>query len=84
MAALSLAPDITKLVDAGLVAKDWDSDAYHGMVTRSVVVLVVRKGNPKGINGWDDLVRPGVKVLTPTRSAPAARGGTCWPRTAPS
>ncbi len=75
VAALSLAPDITKLVDAGLVAKDWDSDAYHGMVTRSVVVLVVRKGNPKGINGWDDLVRPGVKVLTPN---PLSSGGARW------
>jgi ABC-type sulfate transport system substrate-binding protein len=46
VAALSLAPDVSKLADAGLVAKDWDAGAYHGMVTRSVVVLVVRKGNP--------------------------------------
>ncbi len=59
VAALSLAPDVTKLVDAGLVAKDWDADAYHGIVTRSVVVLVVRKGNPKHIQGWDDLVSTG-------------------------
>jgi len=75
VAALSLAPDISKLVDAGLVAKDWNSDAYHGMVTRSVVVLVVRKGNPKGIKGWDDLVRPGVTVLTPN---PLSSGGARW------
>src|SRR3954462_4533716 len=75
VAALSLAPDITKLVDAGLVAKNWDADAYHGMVTRSVVVLVVRKGNPKGIHGWDDLVKPGVKVLTPN---PLSSGGARW------
>src|SRR3954454_3429411 len=75
VAALSLAPDITKLVDAGLVAKDWDADAYHGFVTRSVVVLVVRKGNPKGIHGWDDLVKPGVKVLTPN---PLSSGGARW------
>src|SRR3954468_7133964 len=75
VAALSLAPDITKLVGAGLVAKDWDSDVYHGMVTRSVVVLVVRKGNPKGIHGWDDLVKPGVKVLTPN---PLSSGGARW------
>jgi len=75
VAALSLAPDVTKLVDAGLVAQDWDSGAYHGSVTRSVVVLVVRKGNPKGIHGWDDLVKPGVKVLTPN---PLSSGGARW------
>jgi len=75
VAALSLAPDITKLVDAGVVAKDWDSGAYHGFVTRSVVALVVRKGNPKGIHGWADLVRPGVKVLTPN---PLSSGGARW------
>ena len=75
VAALSLAPDVTKLVDAGVVAKDWDAGAYHGIVTRSVVVLVVRKGNPKHIQGWDDLVRPGVKVLTPN---PLSSGGARW------
>jgi sulfate/thiosulfate transport system substrate-binding protein len=75
IAALSLAPDITKLVDAGLVAKTWNADAYHGFVTRSVVVLVVRKGNPKNITGWDDLVKPGVKVLTPN---PLSSGGARW------
>jgi sulfate/thiosulfate-binding protein len=75
VAALSLAPDVTKLVDAGLVAQDWDSGAYHGFVTRSVVVLVVRKGNPKGIRGWDDLVKPGVTVLTPN---PLSSGGARW------
>jgi sulfate/thiosulfate transport system substrate-binding protein len=75
VAALSLAPDVTKLVAAGLVAKNWDADAYHGFVTRSVVVLVVRKGNPKGIHGWNDLVKPGVKVLTPN---PLSSGGARW------
>src|SRR5215210_7410913 len=44
--ALSLAPDVTRLVDAGLVAEGWDSDEYDGMVTDSVVAFVVRKGNP--------------------------------------
>ena len=75
VAALSLAPDVTKLVDAGLVANTWDADAYHGFVTRSVVVLVVRKGNPKGIRGWDDLLKPGVRVLTPN---PLSSGGARW------
>jgi sulfate transport system substrate-binding protein len=61
----SLAPDMTKLVSAGIVAQNWASNPYHGMVTDSVVVLVVRKGNPKNIHGWSDLVRPGIKVVTP-------------------
>ncbi len=73
--AFSLAPDMTKLVDAGLVAKDWNSDPYKGMVTDSVVALVVRKGNPKGIHTWDDLVKPGVQVITPN---PFSSGGARW------
>ena len=63
--AFSLEPDISKLVKTGLVPSSWNADAYKGMVTDSVVVLVVRKGNPKGIHGWADLVKPGVKVVTP-------------------
>ena len=61
----SLEPDMTKLVDAGLVAKDWNADPAHGMITRSVVVFVVRKGNPKHIRSWGDLVKPGVEVIEP-------------------
>ena len=45
----SIAPDVTRLVDAGLVAKDWDAGPNKGIATDSVVVLVVRKGNPKNI-----------------------------------
>jgi len=63
--AFSLEPDISKLVKSGLVPSTWNSDSYKGMVTDSVVTLVVRKGNPKGIHGWADLVKPGVKVVTP-------------------
>src|SRR6266498_2514416 len=73
--ASAQAPDMTKLVDAGLVAKDWNSDPYKGMVTDSVVALVVRKGNPKGIHGWADLVKPGVQVITPN---PFSSGGARW------
>src|SRR4051812_9724691 len=65
LVAFSLEPDMSKLVDAGLVDSGWNSDQYHGMVTDSVVVLVVRKGNPKHITGWADLVKPGIKVVTP-------------------
>ncbi len=73
--ALSLEPDVTRLVEAGLVAPDWAEDEYAGMVSRSVVVLAVRKGNPKGIRGWDDLVRDGVEVITPN---PFTSGGARW------
>jgi sulfate/thiosulfate transport system substrate-binding protein len=73
--ALSLEPDMTKLVDAGLVDKGWNADRYRGMVTDSVVALVVRKGNPEGIRGWADLVKPGVQVITPN---PFSSGGARW------
>jgi sulfate/thiosulfate-binding protein len=71
----SLESDMTKLVQAGLVASDWNSNAHHGMVTDSVAVLVVRKGNPKHITGWADLVKPGIKVVTPN---PASSGSAQW------
>src|SRR6185436_12414270 len=58
--AFSLAPDVTRLVEAGIVAEDWASDDHDGMVTDSVVVFAVREGNPKGITTWDDLLRDDV------------------------
>jgi sulfate/thiosulfate-binding protein len=73
--AFSLAPDVDRLVKAGLVSSDWNSDSYHGMVTDSVVVFVVRKGNPKAIHTWDDLVKPEIQVITPN---PFTSGGARW------
>ncbi len=73
--ALSLEPDMAKLVDKGLVGEDWNAGAEKGMVTDSVVVLVTRKGNPKNIRTWDDLVKPGVEVITPN---PFTSGGARW------
>jgi len=73
--ALSLAPDVNKLVKAELVAPSWGADKYHGFVTNSVVVFTVRKGNPKGIKTWDDLLKPGVQVLTPN---PFTSGAAKW------
>lgn len=61
----SLEPDIAKLVDAGIVDPSWDAGPHHGIVTDSVVVFVVRKGNPLHIHDWADLVKPGVRVVTP-------------------
>ncbi|MBE3033441.1 MAG: sulfate ABC transporter substrate-binding protein [Actinobacteria bacterium] len=72
---LSLTPDMTRLVEAGLVAKTWNQNQYDGFVTKSVVVLVVRKGNPKGIKTWADLTKPGVEVIEPN---PFTSGGAKW------
>jgi sulfate/thiosulfate-binding protein len=72
---LSLEPDVKLLVNAGLVDKNWSKNAYNGIVTRSVVVFVVRNGNPKHIKDWGDLIKPGVEVLTPN---PFTSGGARW------
>ena len=71
----SLEPDMTKLVDAGLVAKDWNADEHKGMITNSVVAFIVRKGNPRNIRTWDDLIKPGVEVIEPN---PFTSGGAKW------
>jgi sulfate/thiosulfate-binding protein len=61
----SLEPDVTRLVDSGQVDASWNQNAFKGIVSSSVVTIVVRKGNPKGIKDWDDLLKPGVEVVTP-------------------
>ncbi|HEX6652417.1 MAG TPA: sulfate ABC transporter substrate-binding protein [Thermoleophilaceae bacterium] len=71
----SLEPDMTRLVDADIVDKSWNQNQYKGNVTDSVVVLMVRKGNPKNIKGWDDLVTGKVDVLEPN---PFTSGGAKW------
>jgi sulfate/thiosulfate transport system substrate-binding protein len=73
--AFSTTPDMTRLVKDGIVAKNWDANPYKGFSSDSVVVLVVRKGNPKQITGWDDLVKPGVDVITPN---PSTSGSARW------
>jgi sulfate/thiosulfate transport system substrate-binding protein len=73
--ALSLAPDVDQLVRAGLVDANWNRQSHKGMVTTSVVVFVVRDGNPKKIKRWDDLLEPGVEVITPN---PFTSGGARW------
>jgi sulfate transport system substrate-binding protein len=71
----SLEPDITRLIKAGLVADTWSDTPTKGMVTNSVVVFVVRKGNPKNIKTWDDLVKPGIEVVIPNVFT---SGGARW------
>ncbi len=75
VAALSLEPDIEQLRDAGLITHDWKAGRHGGMVTRSVVVIGVREGNPKQIRGWQDLARPDLEVLTPNVRT---SGGAMW------
>lgn len=73
--AFSLETDMTRLVKSGKVAEDWNKNQYKGFVTDSVVVFVVRKGNPKNIQTWDDLTKPGVEVVTPN---PFSSGSARW------
>src|SRR5215475_1551255 len=72
---LSLDPDIDMLVKKGLVPKNWKANAHKGIVNDSVVVFVVRNGNPKHIKRWQDLIKPGVSVITPN---PFTSGGARW------
>lgn len=73
--SFSIEPDVKRVVDAGLVSPEWNKAQYDGLVTTSVVSFIVRKGNPKGIKGWDDLLKPGVKVVTPN---PFTSGAAKW------
>lgn len=73
--SFSVEPDMTRLVDAGLVTDDWKQTETDGLVTTSLVSFVVRKGNPKNIRTWEDLLKPGVKVVTPN---PFTSGAAKW------
>ncbi|MGB8504755.1 sulfate ABC transporter substrate-binding protein [Mycobacterium sp.] len=76
----SVEPDITRLVKAGKVSENWNSDVTKGIPFGSVVALVVRQGNPKNIQDWDDLLRPDVEVITPS---PLSSGSAKWNLLAP-
>jgi sulfate transport system substrate-binding protein len=71
----SLEPDMTRLVEAGLVDEDWNQNEHNGMVTDSVVVFMVRKGNPENIQTWDDLIKDDIEVIEPN---PFTSGGAKW------
>ncbi|GIJ78708.1 sulfate transport system substrate-binding protein [Micromonospora phaseoli] len=71
----SVSSDVTRLVEAGLVEESWDDGPNKGIVSSSVVVLAVREGNPKNIQGWDDLIKPGIGIVTPN---PASSGAARW------
>ncbi|WP_377641560.1 sulfate ABC transporter substrate-binding protein [Oryzobacter terrae] len=76
----SVEPDVTRLVDAGLVDAGWNANADKGLPFGSVVTIIVRKGNPKGIKDWDDLLQPGIEVVTPN---PFSSGSAKWNLLAP-
>src|ERR1700759_965631 len=73
--AFSTPPDMTRLVKDKIVASDWNANPQKGFSSDSVVVFVVRKGNPKHITSWDDLTKPGVSVITPN---PSTSGSARW------
>jgi sulfate transport system substrate-binding protein len=72
---LSTGDDVNLLVDAGLVDPNWEHQGYNGIAANTVVVFAVRDGNPKHIKGWDDLIKPGVQVVTPN---PLSSGSAKW------
>jgi sulfate/thiosulfate-binding protein len=76
----SVEPDVTKLVDKGLIAADWNAGEHKGIPFGSVVTIVTRKGNPKNIKTWDDLLKPGIEIVTPN---PFSSGSAKWNLLAP-
>jgi len=73
---LALAYDVDAIADRGLIAPDWQTRLPNNSTPyTSTIVFLVRKGNPKGIKDWDDLVKPGVQVITPN---PKTSGGARW------
>jgi len=75
IAALSLEQDVERLRENGLITHAWKSRKHNGFVTRSVVVIAYRAGNPKNIKDWTDLAREGISVLYPS---PKTSGGAMW------
>lgn len=73
--AFSLEPDMTRLVKDNIVDASWNANQYKGFVTKSVVVIATRKGNPKSLKTWDDLIQPGVQIITPN---PFTSGSAKW------
>lgn len=73
--SFSLGSDMTKLASAGLVDSSWNAGPTRGIVSTSVVVIAVRKGNPKHITGWADLLKPGIRIVIPN---PGSSGSARW------
>ncbi len=73
---LGLAYDVDAVAESGLLAKDWQRRLPHNSCPyTSTIVFLVRKGNPKGIKDWDDLLKPGISIITPN---PKTSGNGRW------
>lgn len=73
---LALAHDISLIEDTGLINEGWvDQFPDESAPYTSTIVFLVRKGNERNIKDWDDLIQPGVEVITPD---PKSSGGACW------
>jgi sulfate/thiosulfate-binding protein len=73
---LALAYDVDAIAERGLIAKDWQKKLPENAAPyTSTIVFLVRKGNPKGIKDWDDLIKGGIKIITPN---PKTSGGARW------
>ncbi|MCI0471357.1 MAG: sulfate ABC transporter substrate-binding protein [Candidatus Aminicenantes bacterium] len=75
IAALSLEQDVSRLATEGLITHNWKSGKYNGFVTRSVVVMAYRPGNPKQVKDWEDLTAKTIDVIYPS---PRTSGGAMW------
>ncbi len=80
LVTFSVEPDVTRSVEAGLVDPSWNEDQHKGLAFGSVVTIVTREGNPEGIKDWDDLLKPGIEVVTPN---PFSSGSAKWNLLAP-
>lgn len=75
IAILSIERDVDRMIKAGQVPNDWYVTPQKGIVNKTPFVILVRKGNPKGITDFADLVKPGVKIIHPD---PVSSGGAQW------
>jgi sulfate/thiosulfate-binding protein len=75
LAILSIDRDAQRLKDKGFITADWHASPYKGIVNKTPFIILVRKGNPKGIHDFPDLAKPGVRVIHPD---PISSGGAQW------
>ena len=75
IAILSIERDVDRLKEGGAVTSDWHSLPQRGIVNKTPFIILVRKGNPKGIRDFADLAKPGVKIIHPD---PVSSGGAQW------
>lgn len=75
IAILSIERDVDRLIAAGQVSNDWDVTPQKGIVNKTPFIILVRQGNPKNIQDFSDLAKPGIKIIHPD---PVSSGGAQW------